>query len=91
MKCQKNPWSLLKEYKFQSSRKPSTNNPYRRNCCRRSMVSGKGIGKVETCQDEYEFMTNSEKLAWLNSSKGYAKGMTDMYCGEVTIKVHAVK
>ena len=55
------------------------------------MISGKGTGKMETFQGEYKFMTNSKKLSWLNSSKAYAEGMSDMRSGEATIKVYAVR
>ena len=55
------------------------------------MVSGKGIGRMETFQGEYMFMTNSKKLSWLNNTKAYAEGTSDMRMGEATIKVYAVK
>ncbi len=55
------------------------------------MISGKGMGKMDTFQGEYTFMTQSPKLAWLNSSKAYAEGMTDMRSNQATIKVYAVR
>jgi hypothetical protein len=55
------------------------------------MISGKGTGKMDTFQGEYTFMTNSKKLAWLNNTKGYAEGMSDMVNNQATIKVYAVR
>jgi hypothetical protein len=55
------------------------------------MISGKGVGKMDTFQGEYTFMTQSPKLAWLNSSKPYAEGMTDMRSNQATIKIYAVR
>ncbi len=55
------------------------------------MISGNGTGRMETFQGEYKFMTTSKNLAWLNSSKAYAEGSSDMRSGVATIKVYAVK
>ena len=55
------------------------------------MISGKGMGRMETFQGEYMFMTNSKNLSWLNSSKAYAEGTSDMRNGGASIKVYAVK
>ncbi len=55
------------------------------------MISGKGVGKMEGFQGEYTFMTMSSKLSWLNSTKAYAEGSSDMRSGEATIRVYAVK
>ncbi len=55
------------------------------------VVSGKGIGKMTSFQGEYNYMTNSPKLAWLNSTKAFAEGTNDMTSGSAEIKVYAVK
>ncbi len=55
------------------------------------MISGKGTGKMDTFQGEYTFMTQSPRMAWLNSSKAYAEGMTEMRSNQATIKVYAVR
>ena len=55
------------------------------------MISGKGMGRMDGFQGEYTFMTQSTKLAWLNGTKAYAEGMSDMRSNTATIKVYAVK
>ncbi len=55
------------------------------------VITGKGVGKGATFQGEYNFMTMSPKLAWLNESKAYVEGTTDMVSNEAMIKVYAVR
>ncbi len=55
------------------------------------LISGKGVGRMNTFQGEYTFMTQSPKLAWLNNTKTYAEGIADMVSNVATIKVYAVK
>jgi hypothetical protein len=55
------------------------------------MISGKGMGRMDGFQGEYMFMTQSPNLAWLNGTKAYVEGMSDMRNNTATIKVYAVK
>ena len=59
-------------------------------------VSGRGTGRMAnpttgTWQGELVFMTQSPKLAWLNSTKGYIEGTGDMAQGTYSAKVYAKK
>jgi len=55
------------------------------------VITGKGSGEGPTFQGEYTFMTGSKKLAWLNSTKAWAEGLTNMQTMSATIKVYAIK
>ena len=60
------------------------------------MITGKGTGKQEKAMEgsfkgEVMFMTNSPKLTWLNNTKAWVEGMTDLKNNEATIKVYAEK
>ncbi len=55
------------------------------------MVFGKGTGKMERFQGEYTYMTNSKSLGWLNSTKAWAEGTSNMRSNEANIKVYALK
>jgi hypothetical protein len=55
------------------------------------MISGKGVGTMAGFQGEYTFMTMSKKLAWLNTTKAYVEGTSDMQKNEANIKVYAIK
>jgi len=55
------------------------------------MVSGRGMGKMQTFQGEYTFMTNSQNLSWLNTTKTWVEGTVDPNSMGATIKVYAMK
>ena len=55
------------------------------------MLSGKGVGNMASFQGELSLMTMSKKLAWLNSTKAWVEGASDMKSNEATMKVYAVK
>ncbi len=55
------------------------------------MLSGKGVGRMNSFQGELSFMTMSKKLAWLNSTKAWVEGTADMSGNEATMKIYAVK
>ncbi len=54
------------------------------------MVFGKGTGKMERFQGEYTYITNSKSLGWLNSTKAWAEGTSNMRSNEANIKVYAL-
>jgi hypothetical protein len=55
------------------------------------LISGKGVGRMNTFQGEYTFMTQTKELAWLNNTTAYAEGSVDMVSNVANIKVYAVK
>jgi hypothetical protein len=60
------------------------------------VVSGRGTGRNTsptngTWQGELAFMTQSPRLAWLNTTKGWVEGSGDMAKGTYTGKVYAKK
>ena len=60
------------------------------------MITGKGTGKQERAMEgsfkgEVTYMTNSPRLNWLNNTKGWVEGMTDMKTNEATIKIYQEK
>ena len=60
------------------------------------VVSGRGTGRITspttgTWQGELAFMTQSPKLAYLNTTKGWIEGSGDMAKGTYTGKVYAKK
>lgn len=61
------------------------------------MVMGKANGKmvdptpIEKIEENLTFMTASKKLAYLNTTKGWADASYNLATGEYTFKVYAVK
>ena len=60
------------------------------------MVTGKGTGQQNNFKGELTYMTNSPmtnspRLNWLNNTKGWVEGMTDMKTNEATIKIYQEK
>jgi hypothetical protein len=61
------------------------------------MVMGKAIGKmvdptpIEKIEETLTFMTTSKKLAYLNTTKGWADASYNLATGEYIFKVYAVK
>ena len=61
------------------------------------MVMGKANGKmvdptpIEKIEENLTFMTASKKLAYLNTTKGWADSSYNLATGEYTFKVYAVK
>jgi len=61
------------------------------------MVWGKANGKmvdptpIEKIEENLTFMTASKKLAYLNTTKGWADASYNLATGEYTFKVYAVK
>ncbi len=61
------------------------------------MVMGKANGKmvdpapIEKIEENLTFMTTSKKLAYLNTTKGWADASYNMATGEYSFKVYAVK
>jgi hypothetical protein len=61
------------------------------------MVMGKATGKmvdptpIEKIEENLTFMTASKKLAYLNTTKGWADASYNLATGEYTFKVYAVK
>jgi len=61
------------------------------------MVLGKANGKmvdptpIEKIEENLTFMTASKKLAYLNTTKGWADASYNLATGEYTFKVYAVK
>ena len=60
------------------------------------MIMGKGTGRQDSptkgsFKGEVSFMTMSKGLAWLNSTKGWVEGITDLRNNEATLKVYYVK
>ena len=61
------------------------------------MVMGKATGKmvdptpIEKIEENLTFMTGSKKLAYLNTTKGWADASYNLATGEYTFKVYAVK
>ena len=60
------------------------------------VVSGRGTGKntgptTASWEGEVVFMTQSPKLAWLNTTKGWVEGSGDNVKGEFQGKVYAMK
>jgi len=57
------------------------------------MITGKGIGKQENAMEgsfkgEVTYMTNSPRLGWLNNTKAWVEGMTDLKNNEATMKIY---
>jgi hypothetical protein len=61
------------------------------------MVMGKANGKmidptpIEKIEENLTFMTASNQLAYLNTTKGWADASYNLATGEYSFKVHAVK
>ena len=61
------------------------------------IVMGKAKGKIvdpapiEKIEEELTFMTASKKLAYLNTTKGWADASYNLATGEYSAKVYAVK
>ena len=60
------------------------------------VVAGRGTGRstgptTATWQGDVHFMTQSPKLAWLNTTKGWVEGTGDMAAGTFHGKVYAKK
>ena len=51
------------------------------------MMTGKGTGQMNSFSGEVTYMTNSQRLGWLNNTKARVEGITDMKNNEATIKV----
>lgn len=60
-------------------------------------VWGKATGKIidpapiEKIEENLTFQTHSQRLAYLNTTKGWAEGFYNIATGEYTFKVYAVK
>ena len=57
------------------------------------MITGKGTGKQENAMEgsfkgEVTYMTNSPRLSWLNNTKAWVEGMTNLKSNEVTMKIY---
>ncbi len=61
------------------------------------MVMGKANGKmvdptpIEKIEENLTFMTTSKRLAYLNTTKGWADASYNLATGEYTFKVYALK
>lgn len=57
------------------------------------VVSSRGTGSISTgsWHGDAVFMTQSPKLAWLNNTRGWFEGSTDMAQGTYKAKVYAKK
>ncbi len=60
------------------------------------VVAGRGTGRstgptTSTWTGEVHFMTQSPKLAWLNTTKGWVEGTGDMAAGTFHGKIYAKK
>ncbi len=60
-------------------------------------VWGKATGKavdptpIQRIEENITFQTPSQKLAWLNTTKGWSEGLDNFATGEYNYKVYAVK
>jgi hypothetical protein len=52
---------------------------------------GKSTGPTTALEGEVVFMTQSTKLAWLNTTKGWIEGTANNATGEVQAKIYAQK
>ena len=61
------------------------------------MIWGKAMGKmvdptpIQKIEENLTFQTPSQKLAYLNTTKGRSEGLFNMGTGEYSFKVYAVK
>ena len=60
------------------------------------MITGKGTGRMEasmqgTFSGEVTYMTASPRLSWLNNSKGWVEGITNLKNNESIMRIYAEK
>ncbi len=56
-------------------------------------ATGKGVDPtpIQRIEENLTFQTPSQKLAWLNTTKGWSEGLDNLGTGEYNYKVYAVK